>query len=132
MALARSHGVKSAVLCPDEYGNTVDYVKPTKCSFENANYLNRVAMRSTSHGSGGAAASSAGAIYVRSLHWRHWGSEVARASGTYVGNMNYRAHAIVRLSRPDRCSSLPEKIYSHFWIKIGNDSPVSYPLEGCA
>lgn len=131
MALAKSEGIKTVVLCPDAYGNTVDYVKPKKCSFANADYFNRAGIRSTSPGSSGATASSAGSIYVIHMHWRHWGSNVARASGTYAGNMNYRAHAIVRLSRPDRCSHLPEKVYSRFWIKIGNSDPVSYPLEGC-
>lgn len=131
MALAKSDGVKTVVLCPDPYGNTVDYEKPTKCSFANADYFNRAAIRFTSPDSSDATASSAGSFYVIHMHWRHWGSNVARAVGTYAGNMNYRAHALVHLSRPDHCSYLPEEVYSRFWIKIGSDDPVSYPLEGC-
>lgn len=58
------------MLCPDEYGNTVNNVKPWKCSFENANLFDRVS----------------------------GGFKLARASGIFAGNMGYRAHAIIRLS----------------------------------
>lgn len=78
------------------------------------------------------ASRNAGAIYAINMRWKHWGSGVAKASGTYAGNMDYRAHAVVHLSHLDCCSSLPEKIYTRFWIKIKGEDPISYPLEGCA
>jgi hypothetical protein len=59
------------------------------------------------------------------------GRKIARAVGTYRGNMDYSAPAVVRLSHPERCPHLPERVYSHFWIRIGADDPVSYRLDGC-
>jgi hypothetical protein len=68
----------------------------------------------------------------RHARWRRWGANVARAVGTYSGNRDYKAHAVIRLSRPQRCSYQPERVYSHFWIRIGNEEPISYRLEGCS
>lgn len=119
----RSSGVKTVVLCPDQYGNTTEYVKPARCEFLNADYFQRPA---------GATVSSAGSIHLIAMRWRRWGGDVARAVGIYAGNMGVRTHAVIRLSRPDRCSYLPEQVYTRFWIRIGGNEPFSYRLEGCA
>ena len=121
MASAGPHHLKVAVLCPDRVGDTFDAVKPKTCTFGDANLSDRVAT-----------ASAAGEIYVEDMRWRNWRSGRATATGTYAGNMDYRAKATVRLSRLRRCTSLPEKIYTYFWIKIKGEEPVGYPLEGCA
>ncbi len=131
VASASPHHLKIAVLCRDHFGDTFDAVKPKTCAFEDANLPHRIAMRSTGRRPRVATASAAGEFYVEDMRWRNWRSGHATATGTWAGNMDYRARATIRLSHLRRCTSLPEKVYTYFWIKIKGEEPIGYPLEGC-
>jgi hypothetical protein len=93
---------RSVVGCANADAETTSgHVKPLDCIFHDANDTGYFGFTMS---------------LVEGLSWSNWGSPVATASGTYVGNMGYRASATVRLSGLRACPSHAEKVYTQFAV----------------
>ena len=110
---------KTFVLCNDEHGNTVERVKPRICSFHVAEFGER------------AVAASADFVDVITMRWRTWGGR-AVAVGTYAGDVGFRRHGRVRLSRRRRCVGYGH-VTTHFRMRLRGDAADTFDfrLDGC-
>jgi hypothetical protein len=111
---AFSAGTGSYVACHVYTGGNVNdelLARPQRCAF------------AVYHG-------TPGGILVRGMHWHGWGAAVTTTSGTYVGNMNYRARTHVRLYRRRPCTG-----YGHVYTRMrmqDNGSPAAtIKLQEC-
>jgi hypothetical protein len=99
-ALATGSG--SYVDCMDFAGGNVNEAllkKPTNCAFH------------VEHG-------TPGGLEIRRLRWRNWGAGTARATGTYIGNMNFRAPATITVYRREPCTGYGY-VYTRMALKVG-------------
>lgn len=71
------------------------------------------------------------AIVVR-LHWARWGASTTTASGTFEGNMDFRAAATVQLSRLRFCTP-GKSVYTRLLLTIHatGETPSREALGGC-
>ncbi len=71
---------------------------------------------------------------VTNLHWRHWGSPTATATGTFRGNMNATAPVTVRLSHLRVCPGTGTRTYRLFKVTFhaaGYPSGATVRITGC-
>jgi hypothetical protein len=55
---------------------------------------------------------------VTGMRWDHWGAATTSASGTFLGNMHFRASASVQLSGLQPCGAFAGMVYTRFAIQI--------------
>lgn len=73
---------------------------------------------------------SANRVDVEGLRWRSWGRRVARGSGTFVGNMDYRNRVRVTLSSGRSCDG--RRRYGRVVVRADGVVQSRFRLATCA